>query len=213
MYNNKCVCCISRLGKKRNSKSDMLKKLQSPKNANTFLSPYSSQSIHWNFLQNSSNIIVNINFGLIFQEHKDDQLFEVLHSGVEHRKKYPESVRKFCLALHYYSPRGYEYVRKTFNSHLPSSKTIQRWYIASDLRGEPGIQQETLTRLKTIADSYEKKNKCQLLCSLMIDEMYIRSQVFWSQQRLDYVGLAGIAKDSGPKPIGKQALVFYVEWN
>lgn len=112
------------------------------------------------------------------------------------------------MTLHYHSPRGYEFVRKTFNFHLPSSKTIQRWYAASDLRGDPGIQQKTLDRLKTIAETYEKKNHSQILCSLMVDEMSIRSQVFWSQQRLDYVGLADIKNGSNQKSIAKQALVF-----
>lgn len=102
----------------------------------------------------------------------------MLHCGIGHRKRYPASVRKFCFALHHYSPRGYEYVRKTFNFHLPCSKTIQRWYCASDLRGDPGIQQDTLNRLQTIADAYEQQNKSRLSCSLMVDEMSIRPRFF-----------------------------------
>lgn len=142
------------------------------------------------------------------QNCRDNQLLEVLHCGVAHKTKYPESVRQFCLSLHYHSPRGYEYVRRTFNYHLPSSKTIQRWYAASDIRGEPGIQQDTFSRLKIIADKYEEQNKSRIVCCLMLDEMSIRSQVFWSQQRLDYVGLAGTASDTTMRPIAKHAFVF-----
>lgn len=65
-------------------------------------------------------------------------------------KQYSPIVRKFCLSLHYYSPRAYQFVRETFKNNLPHPKTIQNWYSMSDLSGEPGIQKQHLERLKKI---------------------------------------------------------------
>lgn len=38
--------------------------------------------------------------------------------------KYSPALRTFALTLHYYSPRAYSYVRDTFDSCLPHSKTL-----------------------------------------------------------------------------------------
>lgn len=137
---------------------------------------------------------------------------QVMQSAAASKKQYPERVRKFCLALHYYSPRAYEFVRQTLNFRLPHTKTIQCWYAASDLRGDPGIQEETIARLKKCCNYYKEAN-IQPICTLMFDEMSIRSQVFWSQLKLDYVGLASTnnvttADANSVAQIARQAIVF-----
>lgn len=90
--------------------------------------------------------------------------------------------------MHYYSPRAYEFIRKTFHNHLPHSKTIQNWYANSDIRGDPGLQGYNIERLKSISNGYKKEHNTQILCSLVFDEISLRKQVFWSTDQLECVG-------------------------
>lgn len=137
-------------------------------------------------------------------------MLETLHRGIKSREKYSENVRHFCFALHYYSRRGYEFVRKTFHNHLPAPKVIQRWYANSDVQGEPGLHKGTLERLKNICEDI--KNDTDMICSLVFEEMNIQTQVFWSAQQIDYVGFVTDdfkRNNNDPKRvIAKQALVF-----
>lgn len=104
-------------------------------------------------------------------------------------EKYPENFRHFCLALHYFSPRAYKFVRQTFNDNLPHPKTIQAWLANSDVCGEPGLHQHHLDKLKKIAAKFNGSGS-PLVCSLVFDEMYIRKQMVWSFEQNNYVGLA-----------------------
>lgn len=108
----------------------------------------------------------------------------------------------------YHSPRVYQFIRKTFHNHLPSPRTIQNWFANSDICGEPGIQDETLERLKKIAQDYEEKNNRQLKCSLVFDEIYIRQQVLYAVHQMDYVGYINYGEKTDGRTIAKQAIVF-----
>lgn len=101
--------------------------------------------------------------------------------GIKSGEKVAESVRQFCLALHYYSPRAYKQLREAFNKNLPSPRTLQAWYANSDCNGEPGIQAETIERLKRIVEAHDKKNNSILLCSLVFDKMNVRQQISWTK--------------------------------
>lgn len=128
-------------------------------------------------------------------------------------EKYSEKTRHFCLALVYYSPRAYEFVRKTFNNHLPHIKTIRSWFANSDIRSEPGLQAAHLARLKKIADDYEMKHDRKLMCSLVFDEMHIRQQICWSLFDLDCTGFVNYGQDPKKegKTIAKAAIVFILK--
>lgn len=126
-------------------------------------------------------------------------------------QKYPEEVRHFCISLVAHSPRAYELVRKTFNNHLPNAVTIRKWFANSDIRSEPGIQNDTMIRLTKIANDFEEKNKRKLLCSLVYDEIHIKQQIYWSQNEMKYSGFKTSGEESGEdveKSIAKQAIVF-----
>lgn len=84
--------------------------------------------------------------------------------------KYTPEFRKFCLTLHFYSPRAYTYVRKTFNTCLPHPKTIYNWYRNMD--GSPGLTDESFKLLQSKVQFTNKK----LICALVADEMAIRPQ-------------------------------------
>lgn len=139
-------------------------------------------------------------------------------------EKYPENFRHFCLALHYFSPRAYTFVRKTFNEHMPHPKTIQAWFVNSDINGEPGIQDSHLNKLTEIVRKMSASGS-QLVCSLSFDEIHIRKQMFWSLQKASFVGLvhkvcadsADSAADSADdhpdlhRIIATQAIVFMLK--
>lgn len=146
-----------------------------------------------------------------------------LVNGVKSGQLYPEAVRKFCFAVSYHSPAAYEIIRKQFNNNLPHSKTIKTWYALSDIGGDPGLSESTLKRLKGFVDDL---NGEPLLCTLIWDEMYLRQQIFWDENKSEYVGFTsyGTAKpanqnrkkkksvdpeEEGTKiPVAKKALNF-----
>lgn len=101
-------------------------------------------------------------------------------------------------------------MRETFNNHLPHTKTIKSWYANSDLRGDPGIQEDVMKKLKQFANGFEEEHGSQVLCSLVFDEMYIRKQVFWSLQQLEYIGHINYAQESTSqeKTIANQVMLF-----
>lgn len=63
---------------------------------------------------------------------------------------YPVELRKFATTLHFYSPRAYNYVRKTFNFCLPDVSTIRKWTSSIDCM--PGFSQFCFNTLKGKAD-------------------------------------------------------------
>lgn len=149
-------------------------------------------------------------------------MLECLVNGIKSGKVYPEAVRKFCFAVSYHSPAAYEVLRKQFNKNLPHLKTIQTWYALSDISCEPGLTDGTLKRLKGFVDDL---NGEQLLCALIFDEMYLRQQVFWDENKFEYAGFTsyGVTENKKHKkkvntegeageppnlPIAKKALNF-----
>lgn len=84
--------------------------------------------------------------------------------------KYTPEFRKFCLTLNFYSPRAYNYVRKTFQSSLPHPKTIYNWY--RNINGSPGFTEESFKLLESKTQCSGKK----IICALVADEMAIRPQ-------------------------------------
>lgn len=139
-----------------------------------------------------------------------NELLQLLLSGVKGGAKYSAKARKFCLTLHYYSPRAYEFVRETFNNNLPHTKTIQNWYANSDLCGEPGIHNDHMAKLKEITTSFRDKQGSEMCCSLVFDEMNIRRQVLWSTQQMKYIGYVNCGKEPGgqDQTISTQAILF-----
>lgn len=133
-----------------------------------------------------------------------------MHRGVKSGQKYPEKVRHFCLGLITYSPRAYEFIRRTFHNHLPALGTIKGWFANSDICGDPGIQEKCVERLQKIAMEFKEKNGCELECSLIFDEIHLRQQILFSYHNMDYVGYANYGQKSNDdrKAIAKQAIVF-----
>lgn len=85
------------------------------------------------------------------KEHLARQLAKQLDTSLE--KQYSLELRAFALTLHYFSPKAYNYVRDVFNMSLPSEKTIEKWYQATD--GKPGVTLEDFKILEPICELIE----------------------------------------------------------
>jgi hypothetical protein len=128
-------------------------------------------------------------------------------SGKLTRQAFPPELRAFALTLNFYSPKAYNYVRKTFQMSLPHPSVIRSWYAC--IGGEPGFTGEAYNALKMKADETKSAGD-PLLCSLMFDEMSIRKHVEWDgKQFRGYVDV-GTGLDDDSIPEASEALVFMV---
>jgi DNA transposase THAP9 len=87
---------------------------------------------------------------------------------------YSPELKAFALTLNFFSPKAYDYVRKTFNSCLPHSRTLSRWYKCID--GKAGFTEEAFIALKKAVELKSLHHQ-QLICNLVIDEIHIRPHV------------------------------------
>jgi hypothetical protein len=92
--------------------------------------------------------------------------------------RYTEKIKQFSISLHFYSPKGYQFVRKAF--HLPSPSTIRYW--ATSVECEPGFLNQVITHLQ---DNLEEDNKD---CVLLVDEMSIKKDVLLDAKTKKFVG-------------------------
>ncbi|KAE8744258.1 hypothetical protein FOCC_FOCC009074, partial [Frankliniella occidentalis] len=80
-------------------------------------------------------------------------------------------LRAFVLALHFYSPGAYRYVRRKFKNAIPCERSLNRWYSASD--GDAGFTESSFDFIHRIS---REKNRT-LPVTLMVDDMAIRKKV------------------------------------
>lgn len=116
--------------------------------------------------------------------------------GIKKGQSYPEKVRKFCLELHFHRPAAYRYIRRVFANHLPHERTLGMWYQVSDINQGNGICAEAFKRLEHIAEETEGNN--QLICSLIMDEVYIRKEILHCKETSTYVGYVTYGSSLNP---------------
>ncbi len=125
------------------------------------------------------------------------------------RASYPPEVRAFALTLYFYSPKGYSYVRDTFDLALPHPFVISSWYSA--MEGEPGFTDECFATLEARLRVMKEKGK-DIYLSLMCDELSIMKRHEWdpSAQRFrGYVDL-GCEEVQDNTILATSCLVFMV---
>lgn len=125
-------------------------------------------------------------------------------------KKYSSRIRTFALTLHFYSPKGYKYVRSVFNKNLPSVSTNRKW--CSTINGKPGFSSEAFTALRCKSMEANRDGKEILVC-LVYDEMAIRKQEEYDQHTDMKIGFVNYGTDSvdlNNKTYAKESLVFLV---
>lgn len=121
-------------------------------------------------------------------------------------KKYSARIRTFALTLHFYSPKGYRYVRSVFNNNLPSISTIRKWY--SSINGKPGYSQEAFTALRCKANEANQEGSEVLAC-LLFDEVAIRKQEEYDHYTDTRLGYITYGTNAG-EVLAKEALVFMI---
>lgn len=125
-------------------------------------------------------------------------------------RKYNPIVRRFCFTMHFYSPKAYDYIRETFDKHLPAARTLRSWY--SSLDGCAGFTEASFDALKQRADT-EKKSGKQLLVGLMLDGMFIRQHSQWDRNSKSFLGhntTRDATEESICLPLATNALVLMV---
>lgn len=115
-----------------------------------------------------------------------EELLHCLRYGKQ-GKRYSENVRQFSMAMSYYSPNAYRYLRSVFNDYLPHPRTMRGWLSSVD--GSPGISSQALDSLKKKAEEYKSTGK-NLLVSMMCDEMSIRKKVNYNSSKNNFTGYA-----------------------
>lgn len=119
-------------------------------------------------------------------------------------KHYSPELKAFALTLHFYSPKAYNFVRKTFNSALPHTSSIQKWY--QNIDASPGFSTEAFKALSYKINNSAKK----LFFSLLFDEMAIRQHVEFDGRRFHGYVETGNNIDDDSIPLAKDALVFMI---
>lgn len=148
-------------------------------------------------------------FIAIFQKCKQIEILECLQFGRSSRK-YSVDVRLFCLTMHFYSPRAYEYLRSVFNLNLPAKRTLQYWY--TSVNGAPGFTEEAFNALKQRAELSKSEGK-PLLVAMIHDEVFTRKNSQWEAGKQEFLGhiTAGKPSEYGSStPLSKEALVLMV---
>lgn len=141
------------------------------------------------------------------QHFAENEILLHLQKGISRGEKYPKSVRLFCLKLHFYSPRAYQFVRNEFENCLPHASTIKSWYRNSDIDSQPGISQNSLSILEKKAIELKQNNQ-KLVCSLTFDEMSIRKHCQWCSKTKRFLG--NVTYGDNLEKIANNAIVFLV---
>lgn len=125
-------------------------------------------------------------------------------------KNYSENVRQFSIALSYYSPNAYRYIRSVFHRQLPDPRTMRLWM--SSIDASPGITNEALKVLEMKEKVYKANGK-KLLIYMAADEVSIKKKVEYNQHQQKFEGFVTCMdnennEDSQGLPVAKNALVF-----
>lgn len=126
------------------------------------------------------------------------------NEDLDNTADYSPEFRKFALTLHFYSSKGYNYLREVFNLSLPHPRTVEKWYISVD--GKPGFTSESLKALKMRADN----SKNPIYCCLMIGEMAIQKRVEYDGENTYGWEEFGANLDTDEAPEAREGLVFLV---
>ena len=87
-------------------------------------------------------------------------------------------IKQFAISLHFYSPKAYQFVRKSL--HLPNPANIRSWAMSIDC--EPGFLQQVIDHLQLNMKD-DKKD-----CVLLVDEMSIKKEVLWDAKLKKFTG-------------------------
>lgn len=185
----KCNKQIKKLRKRVQSLKTVIKDVNVQKSLSTYA------------LEHLNTLISGIPFALM------KRMLTQIKSGVKSTKTYPSDLKKFALTLHFYSPKAYDYVRKTFHLALPHPSVLRKW--GSTVNCEPGFSQPCFSILKQKVEDADKNGK-KICCSLIFDEMSIKKQIeFDGVRNWGYVDI-GVDLNNDNCEAASEALVLMV---
>lgn len=155
--------------------------------------------------------VLIILFRLLYSQNDSREVLKCLQFGTA-TKQYCDAVRSFALTLHFYSPRGYNFLRERFKNHLPDPSTIRSWYSNCTGYGEPGLCVEALKTLSDLADKMKQGNEPkQLFVSSAFDEMSIRRHVSWNEAKNKFIGFIsyGSKNENDELPVASSKHLFF----
>lgn len=118
---------------------------------------------------------------------------------------YSSELKAFASTLHFYSPKAYNYVRKTLGLALPHPAKIRQWYSRVD--ADPGFTESAFKVLKLRAEEEKAKGR-SVVVNVIIDEMAIRKHVEWNGQRYSgYVDIGTNVPCSDMSSVAREAFV------
>ena len=127
----------------------MVKELQD----NNFLSNHAVEHLHQSY-ENVPNLLMK------------HYLKNTQNESVT-QETYPSLLRQFASMSHFYSPKGYEYVRQTFALALPEPRTLRSWY--SNVDCSLGYVEAAFNALKIKISEASARGR-EVICSLLLDE-------------------------------------------
>ena len=105
-----------------------------------------------------------------------EDLFKRLLCNTNKIAPFPDTLKKFAVTLHFYSPKAYEYVRSIFINNLPRSMTINKWY--RSVKSKSGINKISIEAVKRKVKQEKLKNGNKpILCNMVQDEMKVKKQI------------------------------------
>ena len=100
------------------------------------------------------------------------------------KAKYEPELRRFALALYFYSTKAYSFVRKQFRNLLPHPATIRKWSCNTDCK--PGFNKDAFASVEKLGHKLQKR----MVCNLVFDEMNIKHHTTRKHgRRFGYVDL------------------------
>ncbi|VEN48280.1 unnamed protein product [Callosobruchus maculatus] len=126
---------------------------------------------------------------------------EILNRKMGRNVQYSPELRKFALTLNFFSPKAYNYVRDVFDTCLPHSKTIAKWFQNAD--AEPGFTKESINTLRNKVQSSDRP----IICSLIIDEIAIRKHLEWDGKKFHGYVNCGTNLNDDSNALAKEAFV------
>lgn len=96
-------------------------------------------------------------------------------------EEYPILLKQFAATLQFFSAKAYDFVRNEFALSLPHQATIRKWF--ANVACNPGYVDIAFDTLKI--KSEEAKNLGRdLVCSVIIDEMSIKKQIEFTDNKI-----------------------------
>lgn len=128
-----------------------------------------------------SKNLISTDVAIMLKNSSDFELYDKQHIFLSKTiaTQYSVKLKSFANTLHFLSPNAFEYVISSFDFALPNQSVCGRWFESVD--GSAGFTKECFTAIKSAVNTAPVP---QTLCSLMIDEIAIRSQIEFDGEKM-----------------------------